>query len=178
MDLVANLSSQMTLNDSDDDTDDDMMIQRFCITTTPKLEYRIHFEYVKSYASSCKIYATSPGGVDACVVGTNAWITGESCCYAHLIGYDPATTKVHRIPIMTAYLKVKARHGIQVRLKINEAAYNTGSPMTLLSEYQVREHGYIVDLVATKHKTSLDLYGTQCIVLNDAVHIPFEDRGG
>ena len=57
---------------------------------------------------------------------------------------------------MTAYLKVKAHNGVPVLLKINEAGYNAGSPITLLSEYQVREHGYIVDSVATKHKTSLD----------------------
>ena len=112
------------------------------------------------------------------VVGANAYIAGETGRYAHLIGYDPATTKSHRIPIVTAYLKVKAHNGVPVLLKINEAAYNAGSPITLQSEYQVREHGYIVDLGATKHKTSLDFYGTQRIVLNDVVHIPFEDRGG
>ena len=81
-----------------------------------------------------KIYAFSDGGADACVVGTNAYIAGETGRYAHLIGYDPATTKSHRIPIVTAYLKVKAHNGVPVLLKINEAAYNAGSPITLLSE--------------------------------------------
>ncbi len=63
-------------------------------------------------------------------------------------------------------------------MKINEAAYNTGSPITLLSEYQIRENEYIVDSVATKHRTSLDTYGTQRIILNEVICIPFEDRGG
>ena len=175
MDLVANLCSQMNLHDSDEDTDDDMMIQGFCTTT---IEYRAHLEYANSYSSSSKIYAISDGGADACVVGTNAYIAGETGRYAHLVGYDPATTKSHKIPIVTAYLKVMAHNGIPVLLKIHEAAYNAGSPITLLSEYQVREHGYIVDSVATKHKASLDTYGSQRIILNDVVHVPFEDRGG
>ena len=48
----------------------------------------------------------------------------------------------------------------------------------MLSEYQIRENGYIVDSVATKHKTSIDTVETQRIVLNDVIHLPFEDRGG
>ena len=88
------------------------------------------------------------------------------------------STKSNRIPIVTAYLKVKTNHGIPVLLKINEAAYNAASPITLLSEYQIREHGYIVDSVASKHKTSLNTYGTQCIVLSDDIYLPFVDRGG
>ena len=128
MDLVANLCSKLALHDSDDDTDDDMMIQGFCTITTPTIEYRAHLEYANSYSSSSKIYAISDGGADACVVGTNAYIAGETGRYAHLIGYDPATTKSHRIPIVTAYLKVKAHNGVPVLLKIKEAAYNAGSP--------------------------------------------------
>jgi hypothetical protein len=79
---------------------------------------------------------------------------------------------------VTAYLKVKAHNGIPVLLKINEAVYNEGSPVMLLSEYQIHNHGYVVDLVATKHKSSLNTYGTQSMVLNDLVQVPFEDRGG
>ena len=140
MDLVANLCSNLTLNESDEDTDEDMIIQGFCTTT---VEYRAHLEYANSYSSSSKIYAISDGGADACVVGTNAYIAGETGRYAHLVGYDPATTKSHQIPIVTAYLKVKAQNDIPILLRINEAAYNAGSPITLLSEYQIRENGYI-----------------------------------
>ena len=165
----------MQMDEEEDDTDDDVLFQTFCSST---IEYRAHLEYANSYSSSSKIYAISDGGADACVVGTNAYIANETGRYAHLIGYDPATTKSHRIPIVTAYLKVRAHNGIPVLLKINEAAYNADSPITLLSEYQIREHGYIVDSVATKHKTSLNTYGTQRIVLNDVLHLPFEDRGG
>jgi len=56
--------------------------------------------------------------------------------------------------------------------------YNEGSPITLLSEYQIREHKYVIDSVARKHKISPNAYGTQRLVLSNLLHIPFEDRGG
>ncbi len=106
LDLVANLCSQVDLNDSDDDTDDDLMIQSICTTiiASTTVEYMADPEYANSHSLSSKIYAISDGGADACVVGTNAFIVGETGRYAHLTGYDPAATKSHRIPIVTAYI--------------------------------------------------------------------------
>jgi hypothetical protein len=60
-----------------------------------------------------------------------------------LVGYDPKHTRSKRIPIVTAYLKVKAHNSIPVLLKINEAVYNEGSPVMLLSKYQICDHGYL-----------------------------------
>ena len=183
MQLVANLCSQLTQNDSEEDTDDDILTQSYCATTCEdevevEVEYKAHLEYANSCSSPSKIYAISDGGADACVVGANAYIASHTERYVHLIGCNPMSTKSSRIPIVTAYLKVKNNHGIPVLLKINEAAYNAGSPITLLSEYQIREHGYIVDSVASKHKTSLNTYGTLRIVLSDDIYLPFVDRGG
>jgi hypothetical protein len=79
---------------------------------------------------------------------------------------------------VTAYVKVNAQNGIPVLLKINEAVYNKGSPVTLLSEYQIREHGYVIDSVAKKHFKSLGTPGTQQLVLSEDIQIPFQDRGG
>jgi hypothetical protein len=115
--------------------------------------------------------------MDSCVLGVNAKVVSHIGRYATHVGYDPKHTRSKRIPIVTAYLKVMAHNVIPVLLKINEAVYNEGSPVTLLSEYQIRDHGYVVDSVATKHKSSLNTYGTQRMVLNDVVHAPFEDRG-
>jgi len=52
IDLVANLYSNMTLNECDENTDKDMIIQGFCTNT---VEYRAHLEYANSYSSSSKI---------------------------------------------------------------------------------------------------------------------------
>ena len=112
------------------------------------------------------------------MLGANAEVVAHTGRYATLVGYDPKHTRSNRIPIVTAYVKVKAHNGIPVLLKINEAVYNEGSPVTLLSEYQIRDHGYVVDSVAAKHRSSQTTFGTQRLVLNNLIHIPFEDRGG
>ena len=63
-------------------------------------------------------------------------------------------------------------------LKVHEAPYNSKSPITLLSEYQIREHGLVIDSVAKKHMSSHGKRGTQRLELNPRIHIDFEDRGG
>ena len=83
-----------------------------------------------------------------------------------------------KIPIVSAYIKVITHTGIPVLLKIHEAAYIKDSPITLLSEYQVREHGLVIDSVAQKHRTINNKYGTQQLYLNDVLRIPFVDQGG
>jgi len=113
-----------------------------------------------------------------CVVGQNAYIASYSGRYAHVVGYDPDKTKSAKIPIVTAYIKALAHNGIPVLLKINEAPYNAGSPVTLLSEYQIRENQFVIDSVAKKHRSMNDQFGTQRLTLNEVVYIPFEDRGG
>jgi len=48
----------------------------------------------------------------------------------------------------------------------------------LLSKYQICENGYVLDLVAIKHMKAPGVSGTQRLVLNEDIHIPFVDRGG
>ena len=170
--------------DAENDDNDDILIHPSAVKTIP-LEYQIedievkaHLEYVDKLDNSEKIYAIADGGADCCITGLNARIVHYTGRNATLIGYDPATTKSEKTPIVTADLKVMAHNGIPVILRIHETPYNHGSPITLLSEYQIREFGLIIDSVATKHKLSNDRHGTQRLVLNDYVHIPFVDRGG
>ena len=143
------------------------------------VQIRANFEIAARLGdNAAKIYAISDGGADACVVGRHARVEHDTGRFAHLIGCDPNTMRTPKVPIVTAYLKVNAHNDIPVFLKINEAAYNEKSPVTLLSEYQVRDHGYIIDSVATRHKAAHDQYGKQRLELNECVHVPFEDRGG
>ena len=67
---------------------------------------------------------------------------------------------------------------IPIILKVNEAPYNPSSPITLLSEYQIREYGLIIDSVAKKHYSAPDTKGKQLFQVNKWVHINYEDRGG
>jgi hypothetical protein len=166
-------------NSDEGSTDDEAITSHiFHATMTTDLEVKAHLELVDNYSGSNKIYAILDGGADSCVLGMNAEVVSYTGRYATLVGYDPKHTKSKRIPIVTAYIKVMAQNGIPVLLKINEAVYNEGSPITLLSEYQIREFGYVIDSVAEKHNKALGEDGTQRLTLNEVVHIPFQDRGG
>ena len=175
--------------DYEDDCDDDALFRLFTTVQCCEegeheekgeivdLQVRAHLEYAEHFKEPAKVYAISDGGADSCVLGQNALVVAETGRYARLVGYDPQTTKSARIPIVTAYVKAKAHNGIPILLKINEAPYNKDSPITLLSEYQIRENNFVIDSVARKHRTTTG-HGTQRLQLNDLVHIPFQDRGG
>ena len=100
--------------------------------------------------------------------------------YASLVGYDPNTTKTEKVPIVSAYLKARSSsiENHPVLLKVHEAPYNPQSPITLLSEYQIREYGLVIDSVTRKHKSAHGVPGTQSFQLDNGVYINFEDRGG
>ncbi len=102
----------------------------------------------------------------------------ETGRYAQLVGYDPTCTMSYSIPVVTVYLKVKANNDTPVLLKINEAVHNASSPFTLLSEYQIREFGYIDDSATRNHQSSADTYDTQQLLLKKRICVPFEDMGG
>jgi hypothetical protein len=98
--------------------------------------------------------------------------------FARLVGYDPDTTQSARVPIASGYIKTKIE-GNFILLLINEAPYLAHSPTTLLSEYQIREYGKVIDSCVETHVVSLDprLMGKQPLEINEEMHIPMEDRG-
>jgi hypothetical protein len=173
---------------SDSETDDDVFHMYTVYTAhmymctsdfSADIEIRVHLEYAVAYSNTPeKLYAISDGGADSCVLGKYARVINETGRYATLVGYDPMKTRSKRIPIVSAYVKVRAHNQIPIILKINEAPYHENNSITLLSEYQIREHGYLIDSVATKHLKSENEYGTQQLTLSRLLHVPFEDRGG
>src|SRR4051794_26697335 len=94
------------------------------------------------------------------------------CC---LIQEDMPTCKAMilktpqlNVPIVTAIIKVRSSStgGYPVLLKMYECPLNKGSPITLISEYQFREHGLVIDSVAKKHRSSHGKHGTQRFEIN------------
>jgi len=160
-------------------TDDDSFHVFMVKCHTEDIEVRAHIELAEQCKDPEKVYAISDGGADSCILGKHAHVLHETGRYATLVGYDPKTTRSKRIPIVSAYLKVmEPKSGFPIFLKVNEAPYHSENPITLLSEYQIRDYGYVIDSVATKHKKSQSEWGTQRFELSDLIHIPFEDRGG
>jgi NACalpha-BTF3-like transcription factor len=125
-----------------------------------------------------KIYALSDSGADTCCLGKHCHPVSYTNRYAILEGYNPDKTRSGQIPIVSAYLKTMSQLGIPIVLKVNEAPYVENSQTTLISEYQVREHGIAVDSVAKHHKTAHGTYGNQSMTLSGNVYLPFVDRGG
>ena len=186
--------AEMSMDDEDSDTDDDMitssayMARSFrtldppgesCKGKDDVLEVRAHFEYTLIPELQSKVYAISDSGADACILGKSAKVISYTGRYASLVGYDPYTTRTEKVPIVSAYIKARSSSigNHPVLLKVHEAPYNPQSPITLLSEYQIRENGLVIDSVAKKHKSSYGKQGTQSFQLNQWVYIDFEDRG-
>ena len=67
---------------------------------------------------------------------------------------------------------------IPIVLQVKEAPYNATSPVTLLSDYQARDYGVIIDSVSRRHKTISGSFGTQRMLVSPDVYVSFLDRGG
>ncbi len=196
---LVDQTSNMAIEDDEDsgaDTDDDELMATFrvnMVKAVPTFEGEIE-EDIPTYTldiyksmrkvfrqqTQSAVYAISDGGADTTLVGKHAYIKrdGYTGRHARVIGYDPSNTTSHPVPIVTAYVKVMTPSNIPVILEVNEAPYIKDCPITLISEYQVREFGLPIDSVATKHRHPNGQFGMQRLQLNEYLHIPFEDRGG
>ena len=125
-----------------------------------------------------KNYAISDSGADSCCLGKHCHPVSYTGRYAILEGYNPDQTRSGQIPIVTAYIKAMSQLDIPIVLQVNEAPYMNDSQTTLISEYQVREHGISIDSVAKHHKTAHGTLGYQHMTLSEHVYLPFVDRGG
>jgi Reverse transcriptase (RNA-dependent DNA polymerase) len=166
------------------DTDEDSCMHQTYMTTVVNLDddpsddtiiIRAHLEYTKI---SDRHYAISDSGADSSILGLHCHVISHTGRHAYLVGYDPATTRSAKIPIISGYVKVMSQVNIPIVLQINEAPYNATSPVTLLSEYQARDYGTIIDSVSRRHKTISGTLGTQRMLVSADVYVPFVDRGG
>ena len=103
-------------------------------------------------------------------------MTSKTGRYATIL--DVNHTASSRVPICSFYLKVRTQHRVPIILHFHESPLNKNLPVSIASEYQIREFGLAIDSVAGKHRLGPDSYGTQRFQLNEGVHIPFQDLGG
>lgn len=147
-----------TFSDDDLSSDDDTRMSAMVVREEDHIEAQVNVEYEKRFIhlvhSPRLSYAICDSGADSCVVGKLAKIESITIRTANLVGYDPQTTKSSSLPIVTALLKALSAENVPLILQVHEAVYNQNSTITLLSEYQMREYGIVVDSVATKHLTT------------------------
>jgi hypothetical protein len=120
----------------------------------------------------CTFYCISDVGADTTIFGDGWVVIGFSRRRANLIGFDHKAAKKKNLPICSAVTIVKMPNG-KVLLKAHEGVQNKGSPISLLSEYQTRDHGCVVDSVHRGHRKDWDgNYGTQSFQPTADIIIP------
>jgi hypothetical protein len=111
------------------------------------------------------------GGADTCVLGKGWEILAiHNSRKANVVGFD------HEAAIKKNLTAVDLPNGQSIQLVIHEAIYNDTSNHSLLSEFQIREHGILIDSSCHKHG------GTQRMTITDSNHhdditIPLELAG-
>jgi hypothetical protein len=119
--------------------------------------------------------STLDDGADTCVMGDGWKImeTTDPQRYANLVGYDENSTRKRHLKIITANSLATTDNDERIILCVHEAVNNPGSKTTLLSEFQMRENGIVVDSVAKTHKKDADgTFGTQSITIDEHTTIP------
>eukprot|EP00934_Nitzschia_sp_Nitz4_P000191 Nitzschia sp. Nitz4//scaffold667_size1867//111//1830//NITZ4_009309-RA/size1867-snap-gene-0.2-mRNA-1//1//CDS//3329556305//191//frame0 len=124
-------------------------------------------------------YAVTDNGAQICVLGGSGgtWAVEEIHMHRRINIIGPvASMRKNGFAVVNAVTKVIPTSGVPVLLRVNEAAYNPNTRVTLLSEFQIRNHGCLFDSVPTNHRvrfgTSPDCYGTQRFCPSPDVHIP------
>ena len=103
-------------------------------------EHILNTPYLSIYQD--KTYAISDGGADSCILGKNAKVF-QTLEDMQILLDMIQDTRTEKVPIVSAYIKaISSSIGNHpVLLKVHEAPYNANCPITLLSEYQIREYG-------------------------------------
>jgi hypothetical protein len=106
------------------------------------------------------------GGADTCVLG-KGWeiLSIHSSRRANVVGFDHETAIKRNLPIVSAITALDLPNGQSVLLLVHEGIYNETSNHSLLSEFQLREFGIVIDSICHRHG------GAQQMIIKDNNHI-------
>jgi hypothetical protein len=92
------------------------------------------------------------GGADTCVLG-KGWemLSIHSSRRANVVGFDHETAIRRNLPIVSAITALGFPNGQSVLLLVHEGIYNETSNHSLLSEFQLREFGLVIDSICHRH---------------------------
>jgi hypothetical protein len=151
--------------------------------TEDDVDVRAHTEFYEVIARLVKgnnvHISTSDNGADTCVVGTGWKVIATTTRKANLVGFDSNYARKKGLPIVTADTVVRLQDSSEAIIRAHETVYNEGSPTTLISEFQVRTKGLVLDSVHKDHTASIDgRKGTQSFFLTEDKMIPLIMKGG
>ena len=115
------------------------------------------------------------GGADTCVLG-QGWeiLSIHNSRRANVVGFDHETAVKRNLPIVSAITTVDLPDGSSILLVVHEGIYNETAKHSLLSEFQLREFGIVIDSTCHRHG------GAQQMVIqddNNTVVVPLELAG-
>ena len=145
------------------------------LTVKAHIEYEHQVKTFLTKAADGEGTAISDAGADSCVGGCGWAITSTTMHKANLVGFDDQCARKDGLTIGTAITKIVSVDP-PIFVHAHEMVMNPSSWITLLSEYQIREYGCVIDSVAKHHKRSHadDDFGTQCFQPTKGITIPFE----
>ena len=189
----ANLATKQPSDDfNDDESSDDSLDQLDTISQTMNafaimqdivsspvtrranvFQVRCHLEWTREARMNIALRAIdgwyhtiSDSGADTFMFGAGWQCVGVPTGRpkVNIIGFDPVTARKNGCRIEDGATVVRDKDGNDVLLYVYEGVRNGDSEQTLLSEFQVRENGVIVDSVSKRHKGVDGQPGTQSII--------------
>jgi hypothetical protein len=104
------------------------------------------------------------GGCDTGLLGEGWYITKYTGWYANVVGFDSLVAKKFNLHIVVGITKFSLPAGKgDILLQHHEGVFNKGSQTTLLSEFQLRTRGCLVDSTYKGHRGVDYKPGTQRI---------------
>ena len=131
--------------------------------------YKAHTNYLAMLVNTPNDLCITDGGADS-HVGGRTWlpltaISGPNVKFANVTGFDEDSAKKFGLPIVQDEIKAISPEGKTMMLRAKHLIFNPTCPHTLLSTYQMRELGLIVDDVSKRHLKDVTSNGTHSIIL-------------
>lgn len=110
------------------------------------------------------------GGADTCVLGAGWYVEAPTLRSANLVGFDAEHARKNNLPIVSALTTLLCGSDTYL-VRVHEGVLNDGG-ITLLSSFQIREHGLSVEDRAGRHG------GAPHLQLATDLYYPLTIRGG
>jgi hypothetical protein len=121
-------------------------------------------KYVKAFLTlptNAEYLGVADDGAMLHVLGKVWQVQADTGRCVNLIGADQLTFRKNNLSVVSAIAKAYPATGPPVILLAHESPLNPDADFTLLSEYQLRDNGCLLDSVSKKHKTVQGGYGLQ-----------------
>jgi hypothetical protein len=92
------------------------------------------------------------GGADTCAL-EKGWeiLSIQNSRKANVVGFDHEAAVKKNLPIVIAITAANLPNGQSILLVTHEAIHNETSNRSLFSEFQLREHGILIDFTCNRH---------------------------